>query len=549
MTNFLSTILAVAIADFRERSRRYSFWIFLIVIAYATYLFIPDAGAPYTTVRLGAYRGLYNSAWIGSQVTLMSIVLVSLVGFYFIKGSVLREIRLKTQELVASSPISGFSYLAGKALSNCLVLFSMVAVLAITSGILQIARGEDRSINLIVLLAPYCFVMVPLMVALATLAVFFDSIRLLRGGMGNVAFFILWVVIASTIAINQNVHITTDLTPMFDLFGMNYLWGEMMKACAAAVSDYQPWQGPHSLGFHFMADGSAPNLKTFVFNGVHWSAAFLTGRLLLLGAAGAILAVASYSFKRFDEERTSVKQHLFKKHPSPTASVTPDEATSGSLEAPRIALLTPITTHSSHLGLTSLLIAELRIALNRISRWWYIVAAGIIVAGMLTPFDISYKFLLAAAWFWPMLIWSALGCRDQLYDTRQMVQSTPGGVWVQLSMQWLAGFIIAAGISSFIGIRAMISGDIGILAHWLIGAMFIPSLAMTCGLMTSGRKLFEVLYTILFYIGPLNKVPLCDFTGSVVYGSIQSSLSLWGVITGSLLLVTILLRRWQLARN
>ncbi len=549
MTGVFPTILAVGIADFRERSRHYSFWIFLVVIAYATYLFIPGAGAPYTTVRLGAYRGLYNSAWIGTQVTLMSIVLVSLVGFYFIKGSVLREIRLKTQELVASSPISDISYLAGKTLSNCLVLFSMIAVLAITSGILQIARGEDRSLHLLALLAPYCLVMAPLMIAMAALAVFFDSIKLLRGGIGNVAFFILWAAVVSTIAINRDVHSTNSLSPMLDLFGVRYLWGEMMNGCAAAVNDYQPWQGPHSLGFHITSDGSAPSLKTFVFNGVHWSTAFLAGRLLLLGAAGAILAITSHSFKRFDEERTSGKQHLFKKHPSSTPPDMPGRLTSGSLEAPRVTALTPITTLTPSLGLTRLLIAELRIALNRISRWWYIVAAGIVVAGMLTPFGISYKFLLAAAWFWPMLIWSALGCRDQLYNTRQMVQSTPGGVWAQLSMQWLAGFIIAAGIGSFIGVRALILGDFGILAHWLIGAMFIPSLAMTCGIMTSGRKLFEVLYTILFYVGPLNKVPLCDFTGSAIYGKAQSSLSLWGVITRSLLLATILIRKWQLSRN
>jgi hypothetical protein len=549
MKGMLPTIFAIAIADFRERSRRYSFWIFLIVIAYATYLFIPDAEAPYTTVRLGAYRGIYNSAWIGSQVTLMSIVIVSLVGFYFIKGSVLRETRLKTQELVASSPINDFSYLAGKALSNCLVLFSMVAVLAITSGILQIARGEDRSLDLFALLAPYCIVMVPLMIALASLAVLFDSIKLLRGGIGNVTFFVLWIAIVSTIAINQNVHITRNITPMFDLFGINFLWGEMMKSCAAAVSDYQPWQGMHSLGFNFSLAGRTPHLKTFVFSGADWSAGFLTSRLLLLGAAGAMITAASFSFRRFDEERTTTKRRLFRAASSPVESAATGKSTSTLLETPRITRLTPIVNHIPRLGLLSLLIAELRIALNRISRWWYIVAAGIIIAGMLTPFSIAYKFLLAAAWFWPMLIWSALGCRDQLYDTRQMVQSTPGGVWLQLSMQWLAGFIIAAGIGSFIGLRAMVSGDIGIFAHWLIGAMFIPSLAMTCGIMTSGRKLFEVLYTILFYIGPLNKVPLCDFTGSVIYGNIQPSLSLWGAITGSLLFLTILLRRWQLSRS
>jgi hypothetical protein len=549
MTGALSTILAVGVADFRERSRRYSFWIFLVVIAYATYLFIPGAGAPYTTVRLGAYRGIYNSAWISCQVTLMSMVMVSIVGFYFIKGSLQRETRLKTQELVASSPIKNISYLTGKALSNCLVLFSMIVALAIVSGILQIARGEDRNLHLLALLAPYCLVMAPLMIALSALAVFFDSIKWLRGGIGNVTFFILWVLLVATIGINEGVRSTNDLGPVFDLFGIRYLWGEVMRGCAAVVSDYRPWEGPHSIGFHISGDGSSPNLKTFVFNGVQWSTAFLIGRLLLLGAAGAIIALASKSFRRFDEEHTLVKQRLFKKRPSSTASDAPGKSTLISPEASRITALTPIATNALRLGLTKLLIAELRIALYRISRWWYIVAAGIIIAGILTPFGISYKFLLAGAWFWPMLVWSALGCRDQLYDTRQMVQSTPGGVWVQLSMQWLAGFIIAAGIGSFIGARAMISGDIGILTHWLVGAMFIPSLAMTCGIMTSGRKLFEVLYTILFYIGPLNKVPLCDFTGSVVNGNIQPSLFLWGGITGSLLLVTILLRKWQLLRN
>jgi hypothetical protein len=282
---------------------------------------------------------------------------------------------------------------------------------------------------------------------------------------------------------------------------------------------------------------------------VRWSTGFLIGRLLLLGAAGAIVALAGYSFRRFDEERTSVRHRFFRTAASAAKPDASNKSTTTPLEAPRIALLTPIVARSYRLGLTKLLIAELRIALNRISRWWCFVAVGIVIAGFLTPFATAYKFLLAAAWFWPLLIWSALGCRDQLYDTRQMVQSTTGGVWVQLSMQWLAGFFIAAGIGIFIGVRALILGDFGTLTHWLIGAMFIPSLAMTCGIMTSGRKLFEVLYTILFYIGPLNKVPLCDFTGSVINRNIQSSLSLWGAITGSLLLTTILVRKWQLSRN
>ena len=193
--------------------------------------------------------------------------------------------------------------------------------------------------------------------------------------------------------------------------------------------------------------------------------------------------------------------------------------------------------------------AELRIALNGVSKWWYLIAAGIFVAGMLTPFAISHKFLLAAAWFWPLLIWSAMGCRDQLFDTRQMVQSTPGGVWAQLSMQWLAGFLIAVAIGGFIGIRTIITGDFDLLAHWLIGAMFIPSLAIAGGVITGGRKLFEVLYTLIFYIGPLNKTPMCDFTGSMIYGNILSSLMLWAGITLTLMFAAIALRKWQVLRS
>ncbi len=142
-----------------------------------------------------------------------------------------------------------------------------------------------------------------------------------------------------------------------------------------------------------------------------------------------------------------------------------------------------------------------------------------------------------------------MGCRDLLFDTRQMVQSTPGGVWAQLSMQWLAGFLIAVAVGGFIGIRTLITGDFDLLAHWLIGAMFIPSLAIACGVITGGRKLFEVLYTLIFYIGPLNKTPMCDFTGSVIYGNIQPSLLLWSSVTLILMVAAISIRKWQVLRS
>ncbi len=542
MIGNLSTIWAIALADFRERSRRYSFWVFLVLIAYATYLFIPAPGAPYTTVRFGDYRGIYNSAWISSQVTLLTVTILSLVGFYFIKGAVNRERRLRTHELLASSPINNFTYLAGKFGGNVLVLLSMILTLALTSAILQFARNEDRTIMIFDLLAPYLLIIAPVMIFIAALAILFDCVKFLRGGIGNVIFYIFWVFAIVTGGMNKS-----EVTPLLDFFGISFLWNEMMKGCAAAVSSYVPWEGIHSLGFNFTLSGP-PQLETFLWNGPHWSPAILIGRLALLVVSVAVVSVSASLFRRFDEAPGIIKQRFWSKKQTSTPNGQ-SAASLASADSPKVTSLTPLIARSRKITLVRLLTAELRIALNGVSKWWYLIAAGIFVAGMLTPFAISHKFLLAAAWFWPLLIWSAMGCRDQLFDTRQMVQSTPGGVWAQLSMQWLAGFLIAVAIGGFIGVRTLFTGDFDLLAHWLIGAMFIPSLAIAGGVITGGRKLFEVLYTLIFYVGPLNKTPMCDFTGSMIYGNIQSSLILWATITLLLMVAAIALRKWQVIRS
>jgi hypothetical protein len=64
----------------------------------------------------------------------------------------------------------------------------------------------------------------------------------------------------------------------------------------------------------------------------------------------------------------------------------------------------------------------------------------------------------------------------------------------------------------------MLTGNwIGVLAL-VVGALFIPSLAFTLGVFAGSSKLFEVIYMLAWYSGPVNKVAALDFTG----GSINS---------------------------
>jgi hypothetical protein len=63
-------------------------------------------------------------------------------------------------------------------------------------------------------------------------------------------------------------------------------------------------------------------------------------------------------------------------------------------------------------------------------------------------------------------------------------------------------------------LRLLLTGNIrGVLA-WLVGALFIPTFALTFGVWSGTGKPFEILYTLLWYVGPMHAIPQLDFMGS-----------------------------------
>ena len=56
-----------------------------------------------------------------------------------------------------------------------------------------------------------------------------------------------------------------------------------------------------------------------------------------------------------------------------------------------------------------------------------------------------------------------------------------------------------------------------------VGATFIPSFALCLGVWMGSSKSFEFIYSLLWYIGPLNQVEPLDFMG-VVPGSAEAGI-------------------------
>ncbi len=472
-------------ADFLERVRRYSF---LGTLAFAVWLAYLAATGD-IVVRLGDWRGRYNSAWLGMMMTLICTSFVSLVGFYVVSNSVRRDEQTRVGCILAATPMRRVSYTLAKAISNFAVLCSMVAVLAVASVLLQLFRGEDRQIHLWSLLGPFLVVALPLMAVVAAIAVVFETTPILRSGAGNVAWVFLWV----------SGFIATMTLKQFDLFGV----GLYMSELTALVHSLDPsYKDAFSLNLEF---GQPHAMKIFVWNGVPFSAAFLASRGLLILGSVALAAVASVWFHRFDPARERAKTSS---GPREEQAIENSEA-----QATVTAHLTPLANSGIGWWFPELFLGELRLLIARRPWFVYLVSAGFVIASFAAPLDSARRGVLAAAFMFPALALSRMGAREDLFSTRAIIFAGPGAVSRQLLAAWLAGSSLLIVLSIGVAVRLVVRGDLYSFSALLVGAFFVPALALALGNLARSPKAFEAIYTCWWYIGALNGIAGCDYFG------------------------------------
>jgi hypothetical protein len=488
----------LARADFLERVRRYSFLITLGLTIYYAYICVPPNHAAYVTLQIAGHRGVYGSAYIGSLVAMQTALILSLAGFYLVKNAIDRDLQTGVGQILAATRLTKPLYTVGKALSNFTVLAVMVAVMTLAAGLMQLARHEDLAIHPWQLMAPFLFIVMPVMAGVAGVAILFEAVPWLRGGLGNVVYFFLWTALgagaeASALAGN-------------DPLGFGVVIPGIRSACGAVFPGCATSQN-FSMGFNF-ASGKLWDLTTFRWEGVQWTLAIVLGRLIWFGLGLGMALPAAIFFHRFDLARESGRR-----------AALPGESPDREMSAAR-----PATTHVTlpalsalpgalHFRFGAMVRAELRLALKGFSRWWYIVAAILIVGGLVSPLAVS-RFWLIAAWIWPILIWSAMGTREARQRTGQLIFSTAHPLSHQFPACWMAGVIVAVLTGGGCALRLLIAGDGSHLAAWAVGALFIPTLALALGVWSGSSKLFEVIYTLLWYVGPANQVAQLDYMGA-----------------------------------
>jgi hypothetical protein len=323
----------------------------------------------------------------------------------------------------------------------------------------------------------------------------FESISFLQGGFGNIVYFFAFIMFVPLFMEND----TLSQYPAFEPMGLGLLSGEMGRAVSAIHPDYD---GSFTLGGGIVEQATT----TFVWNGIAWTPEYIFARFSLIVLAVGLIFLAALFFDRFDPSRSKPRKARSASSSEPTPA-----STSQALPVPH---LTPLNKSANRFSFFTVLIAELKLLLKGQRWWWYVVALGIIVACVANSSTVVREIVLPIAWVWPILIWSSIGNREIHNNVQQLTFSSASPLWRQVPSQWLAGLIVTLLVSIGAIFRFIMDGDtVGLLAL-LSGAIFIPSLALASGVWSGTSKLFEILYMVIWYIGPLNKVPELDYIGA-----------------------------------
>lgn len=276
------TILELARGDFLERSRRYSFLLTLGAAACLAY----TVHAGWWLVRIGDVAPAPGPARLGMLVGVATGTMLSLVGFYVVRGSVERDRRTGVGPILAAAPATRLQYAAAKFAGNLAVLGAMLAVVALLAVGMVASAGAPSPADAWRAVAPTVLLAGPALALVAGTALLFDSVPALWGAGGNVLYFFLWTAMLGA---------SLSGSPALDVTGIALLHESLREAMTAA-------------GLHETAGGltvqartsGLPETTRFAWSGVDWSAGRVAWRAYWVAAGAAMTGLAAASLRAFD---------------------------------------------------------------------------------------------------------------------------------------------------------------------------------------------------------------------------------------------------------
>jgi len=285
-----------------------------------------------------------------------------------------------------------------------------------------------------------------------------------------------------------------------------------------------------SIGFNF---GDHDKIQRFDFQGIDWGATYLLSRVAFVFACLGLLFGASRKFHRFDlRERTrSAKENGHVKIQSAKSTEWKRE------------VLPPIV---ASFGILSLIRVEFLMLIRKGTKWLWLPTLGLMIALAFTKLEIAHMMLLPILWFLQVSRWSDIATKETEHRIHYFSFASFRPLTRLLPAQLIAAVALAIGLAMPLIIRYALVGEWLPILSIVTGAILVLSLSVFLGLISGGKKLFEVVYFLLTY-AHLNKAEGLDYFG----GMVRSTTSITAVvlITAGFLLIGFAVRKVQMVRG
>lgn len=498
-------------ADLKERTRTLKFWLILAGMTWVLLQCFPGLDAGYLTLTVNQNaRGFYSSAWTGMVLAMINTMLLSLGGFYLVRGTLTRDIETRVWQLLVSTTMTRSTYLLAKWASHMVIMGILVLIGLVIAGFMQWWRAEDRQMDLIELVKPSLVLSLPGLAITATFAIWFDLVPWLRKTAGNVLFFFVWTFLTAV-----SVAQFAGAEPERALAS----WQSDPNGMAVAGRDFYRKLTETEVTkpeFGFSIGSPKPKGPVQRFEWTEWDVRGLDvlgrGIWLVLALAG-VLAAAPFLDRAAAHAGTARLQRR----------------NAGA----RLWWLTPVFAVLQRLPGGVLLVAELKLGLRTRRWWWWLGAIGLLIAqSVAAPQGAHVAMLIALAWPLDLLAGSLL--REPASQTGGLVFTARQSIERLLWSRWVAGVLVLLALTLPSLLRGLGNDPMSTLAL-LVVVLSLPALALALAMVTRNERPFELLIVATVYVAiqgaPLFQVGVAPWATLQTHGLVlavsASVLMLW----------------------
>ncbi|TCP24977.1 hypothetical protein EV195_1047 [Tenacibaculum skagerrakense] len=474
--------------SYLQRVRNYNFLITLCASLAVAYTFVPAPDANYSTIRIVDYVGHYNSAWFGYVSAIMSSLFLSLVGFYLINGGIKIDIQTKVGQIIATTKVNNSTYLFSKVISGFLILLTILGIVLIMNIALFHLYNENFPFEIFQFIKPYLIITIPTLFCIAVLAVAFEVFFRKYIILQNIGFFFLFSFLMLSSRTREDYF-------SFDMLGTQIVMNKMENQ----VRELTQGDRIKELSIGYVI-GNKNATKKFHFNGMEFPYSFVISRILWVTLGALLIFLITGFFHRFSLNEKSVQK-------------TPKIAIKTGITNKEIYIsgLSKLTTNFSILPLLK---TELLLLIRKGEKWfWFINTIGMLLLAIL-PLEIAHQFVLPILWFSQVSRISELTTKEFTNKVHYFAFASFKPLHRLLISQLLASSILLIFLAIPLLARLILVSNFIALSSIILGGIFLVFLAAAFGIITKGKKLFEIVFFMITYIN-INKIPFMDYFGAL----------------------------------